>query len=347
MGRNQSYERKLLSNKIKLRQMSILFTLLFVFTFLSASAAESRKLRLNYSIDSSIVDLSLKKNQSKFHFTFKNHPLSYEAREFYYATGKNDKENLIGKMDEKNQFVLNTESGIYRFQFYHSDNYYEITTDSIPIGSQSVMYISLYLEKADEMIIVDKPVIYLYPTIPTLVEVKVEPKGEFIFTYPIYNKGWKIKANPSGDIEIASKTYNYLFWESSQLSNLEMADFDFGFIVEKENTIAFLEEKLTEFGLNSKEQADFITYWGPKLITNSSNFVHFIVNEDCNQFAELTITPKPDHIYRIYMLTMNLEAGMNLKPINQVITKINRDGFTVIEWGGSEISTLHSPSIPN
>lgn len=327
--------------------MKTLFTIFVGFTFFTVHASESRKLRLNYSIDSTIVDLSLKNNQSIFHFTFKSYPLSFETREFYYATGKNQKENLIGKMNEKNQFVLNTESGIYRFQFYHSDNYYEITTDSIPIGSQSVMYISLYLEKADEMIIVDKPVIYLYPTIPTLVEVKVEPKGEFIFTYPIYNNGWEVKANPLGDLEIDTKTYNYLFWESTQRANLEMVDLNFGFVVEKENTIAFLEEKLTEFGLNSKEQADFITYWGPKLIANSSNFVHFIVNEDCDQFAELTITPKPDHIYRIYMMTMAIEGGTSLNPKAQVITKINRDGFTVIEWGGSEISSLHSPSIPN
>lgn len=318
--------------------MKTLISIFLTFNCLVLLATESKIVTLRYSIDSIHKDPKLLNNQSQFQFMFRNYPLPEESREFYYSTGKHEKENLVGRMDEQNKFNLNLESGTYRFKFYHSDTYYEITTDSIPIESQTVMYISLYFEVASEMIIVDKPVIYLYPTIPAIVDIQVKAKGELTFTYPKYNNGWKVKAEPSGELTIDEKPYNYLFWESSQMMHKTFNSFKEGFVVEKENTLAFLEEKLTKFGLSSKEQADFITYWGPLLIKNPKNFIHFVMNEKCEQFASLEITPKPDHIYRIYILTFPLSAGSDPIVKEQVLPEIDRAGFTVIEWGGSQIS---------
>ena len=96
---------------------------------------------------------------------------------------------------------------------------------------------------------------------------------------------------------------------------------------------------MTKFGFNSKEKADFITFWGPQLKGNDFNYVHLVLNEDANLFAELEITPTPNHIYRFYILTSKVENPndyQNLVP--QIIEKMNRSGFTVLEWGGSTIN---------
>ncbi len=102
--------------------------------------------------------------------------------------------------------------------------------------------------------------------------------------------------------------------------------------------ISFLEEKLTLAGLNSKEQADFITYWVPRLTQNEINFVRFEFNEECNRYAELEITPKPDHLVRFYMVWSPMDSATQLTPRAQQISAQKREGFTVLEWGGVEIS---------
>ena len=47
---------------------------------------------------------------------------------------------------------------------------------------------------------VKKPVIYFYPQETTEVDIKLTLDGEFIATYPKYNDGWKIVAEPDGTL---------------------------------------------------------------------------------------------------------------------------------------------------
>ena len=75
---------------------------------------------------------------------------------------------------------------------------------------------------------------------------------------------------------------------------------------------------------------------GAKLVF--SDLFYFVLNNEANYFAELAITPGPDNIYRLYILTcpvVNPSDFHYLEP--QLIESINRKGFTVIEWGGSVI----------
>ncbi len=205
------------------------------------------------------------------------------------------------------------------------------------IKSQERMYVSVYWQRAGRMVEVEKPVIYLYPETPTIVEVKVLPKGELTFMYPAYNDGWKVSANPSGELLVNDKKYNYLFWESQQRLTFNDFEISKGSIVSKDSTISFLEKKLTEFGMNSKEQADFITFWGPQLNKNSSNFIHFVLNEDANLFADLTISPKPKNIYRIYILFCDSNEISKNSISEQILPKMDRSGFVVLEWGGAKL----------
>ena len=191
-----------------------------------------------------------------------------------------------------------------------------------------------YLETAPMQVHVCKPVIYLYPEIETDIEVKVDIKGENEFLYPAYQDGWKCTASPNGDLAIGDDTYNYLFWESTQYDHLQHADIDEGFIVEGMDAISFLEDKLSLAGFTPKEKADFITFWGPLIQQNELNFVRFEFNEICDKFAKLYISPKPDHVFRMYIFFSPIDSKYEVK--EQKIERMNRNGFTVLEWGGQK-----------
>ena len=309
-----------------------------LFTFYFSYATEEKGVFLQYSVDSIKFDPSLKPNESAFSFTFYNlteTQVNPKTELLYSFNGVNQHT----KLDAQNHFDLNTKPGSYSFVFYYSSDYYEIYTDSIVGKSQHKTYVSIFFQKAEEqMIMVDKPVIYLYPDVHTIVQVSVKPKGEFTFTYPTYENGWEVNASPNGELKIGYNRYNYLFWESQQ--KLTFNDFDMtkGSVVTKEETISFLEKKLTEFGMNSKEQADFITFWGPQLNKNSSNFIHFVINEDADLFADLTISPKPKAVYRIYLVFCDSKGISEHSITEQILPKMNRSGFVALEWGGVEIA---------
>lgn len=329
---------------------TLLFVLLIQAPFTLLASKESIA---SYQIDSTKFRSSLKEGESMFYFTFHNLPtlenrskmVPIQNYRIIYAYDGLNRSVILG---DKNEFEVTLKPGTYQFQFFYTDSYEEITTEKITINSRYKTFISCYLQYAERQpVMVEKPVIYLYPTIPTLVDVKVKPKGEFTFTYPVYDKGWKVLAQPNGSLSFNDQDYNYLFWESSQKLNMEMVDLQKGSLIKGENALAFLEEKLTSAGFNAKEKADFITFWGPQLQKNELNFIHFIANEQCDQFAELEISPKPDHIYRYYILTFPVSSRMNFTLEEQDLPKMNRDGFTVLEWGGSQITSLHSPKILN
>lgn len=314
--------------------MKTLLALLSLFVTHFSFSSDLEEFSLPYVVDSVKKDNSLNSKESGFLFTFYNLSVENQNRYIHFAYNGINKTLTI---NSKNQCRINLPSGKYVLQFYYSGNYTEITTDSISINSQYRAYMSLYWTYSTGNYTIEKPVIYLYPETPMLVEVKVEPKGELTFTYPEYNDGWKVLADPNGDLSIEGNSYNYLFWESNQAQLALLMNYENGFIVKKENTLQFLEEKLDEFGLNSEEKTDFITYWGPQLMKNSKNYVHFVLNSECDGFAQLNITPKPAHVYRIYLLFTKLSEGENLEVVAQEIDKIDRSGFTVIEWGGTSI----------
>lgn len=182
--------------------------------------------------------------------------------------------------------------------------------------------------------IADKPVIYLYPTKKQNINVQVSPKNEFLFTYPQYpNGGWKVAAHPNGKIDYNNKTYNYLFWEGNYPPIFESQK-QKGFVVNSDTLVQFFENTLTTIGLNNLEQADFITYWGPKMMENQLNFVHFYFNDEIEAYvAKLKISPAPKTLIRVFMTYHGLNEEEFIEP--QTIPSYVRNGFTAVEWGGS------------
>lgn len=177
-----------------------------------------------------------------------------------------------------------------------------------------------------------KPVIYLYPTVPTKCSVKVTLDGKLTCTYPVHGAdGWQnVTARPDGTLTFPDgKSYYCLYWEGE----LDIKpDFSTGFCVKGEDTAAFLEEVLAQQGLNEREANEFIIYWLPKLQENPYNLFSF-ETELYTLLAELSITPAPDSLLRVYMTAMPSDTYVELVP--QSFEPFERNGFTVVEWGGT------------
>ena len=178
-----------------------------------------------------------------------------------------------------------------------------------------------------------KPVIYLYPEEKTEVSVKLDYDGELTVTYPAYEDGWNVTAYPDGTLfDAQGNEYAYLFWEG--VSDTEY-DFSKGFCVAGEDTADFLRETLAEIGLTPEEYNEFIVYWLPRMQENAYNLISFQAGR-YTQAAELEITPEPDSVLRVFMAWKPLEQPQEIEP--QQFAPFPREGFTVVEWGGTEVS---------
>lgn len=185
---------------------------------------------------------------------------------------------------------------------------------------------------------VDKPVIYLYPEATTDVIVRLDYDGTLIADYPTFDEelgGWSVTAQPDGTLtnHADGKEYSYLFWEGQSAESIDW-DLSTGFVVAGSDTREFLQDTLAEIGLTPKEYNEFIVYWYPKMKDNAYNLIHFAA-EQYTDTAPLTITPEPDNMLRVFMVYKPLPKAIAISP--QTFAPFERSGFTVVEWGGTEV----------
>lgn len=180
-----------------------------------------------------------------------------------------------------------------------------------------------------------KPIIYMYPTKDTEVLVKLLKEENITCVYPEYKQGWNVLAKPNGDlIDLNTNRQLYaLYYESEIDKDIKIENE--GFIVKGADTSKFLEEKLDVLGLTPREAQEFIVYWLPKLEANKYNYIRFATMDEINEFIPLEITPTPDKMIRVLMTFKGLEQPIDVE--EQQLTTPQRTGFTVVEWGGTEI----------
>ena len=177
-----------------------------------------------------------------------------------------------------------------------------------------------------------KPVIYLYPEQETEVSVKLQLDGKLTCTYPAYNTGWTVTAAPDGTLtDDKGQTYNYLYWEGETKAQWDMSE---GFCVKGEDTAAFLEDALAKLGLNRSEANEFIVYWLPLMEQNPYNIISF-QTDIYTDAAQLQITPTPDTLIRVFMAWNVADSFVELP--QQELNAPERTGFTVVEWGGTQL----------
>lgn len=202
---------------------------------------------------------------------------------------------------------------------------------NIPV-TNDITLIAVWEATSD--VVARKPIIYLYPDNETEVEVKLNKKELLTTTYPKYNDSWSVLAKPNGTLIDKNTGRNLygLYWEGK---NYPSSVTNEGFVIKGEDTASFLEEKLEILGLNEREAEEFIIYWLPQMEHNKYNYIKFTERSVIDKYMPLEITPKPDTLIRITMEFKPLTEKINVK--EQKLEKVERKGFTVVEWGGSMI----------
>lgn len=178
-----------------------------------------------------------------------------------------------------------------------------------------------------------KPVLYLYPEEETdvTVEAAFPYGGRFTCTYPEYNDGWSVTAMPDGTLfDQNGDEYYCLYWEAMLGKPLDMSK---GFCVSGNDTAEFLREKLMGMGLTARETNEFIIYWLPLMEDNPYNVITFQTDEYVKT-TPLTISPAPDSSIRVFMTWYSSDSMVEIQP--QLLPEYERNGFTIVEWGGTE-----------
>lgn len=262
----------------------------------------------NYKNNNLFADIKITKIYSNCFFAQTVVPMPYEIK-------------LNGKLDDKwcvGDQVICT----------YKNTYYDSKSHRVECDFLTVKESDFELQEAVNY----KPVIYLYPEEKTEVSVKLELDGGLTCTYPKYNDGWVVTAEPDGTLtDNKGQTYNYLYWEGKTYAQYDLTK---GFCVKGEDTAKFLEDALKQVGLNRKEANEFIVYWLPLMQDNKYNIISF-QTDIYTDAAKLTVTPNPDTLIRVFMAWQSSENYVELP--EQHLTAPERNGFTVIEWGGTEI----------
>lgn len=314
---------------------AIMKTLLkaIVIIFLISNCAYSKGFP-DYFITKKRIDRSLKNTESIFVFRFyaneqeiKNQNIKLSYNDIAYE-----------KSSPKSYIPLKVKPGKYVFQFYYNQDFREIITDSINIDAGYCVEVKINFKRSNYLIRPRKPVIYVYPDHTMQIEIKLNVNGYLGLTYPPYNNAWNFTADTDGTIHFENKTYRYLFWEgASEVTG--KANPGKGFIVYQKDLPGFLEEKLSAMGLQPNEIQDFITYWCPIMHDEAASYdIQFLYNNECNEYAQLNITPIPQIIFRVYMLWSKIDKYEKIKVREKpVMQSFQRKGFTIVEWGGAEI----------
>jgi hypothetical protein len=175
-----------------------------------------------------------------------------------------------------------------------------------------------------------KPVVYLYPTTATLVNVSVG--ADVTKSEPNYPAGgWKaVLAQINGNLQYQGKAYDSLFWEGFGKGAYPIVTS--GSFVKHAGVEQKIRADLAAQGLNQKEINDFWAFWSAKVPNKDYVRITWLSKTELQQLAPLYVTPKPDTTIRVFLDMEGADAPYALT--SQSIVTPKRTGFTVVEWGG-------------
>lgn len=248
-------------------------------------------------------------------------------------TIKGTKKQTIANID--GEFIINAninDTLIFSYIGYETKERVVQNNDTIKIVLKELK------NPEDIIVIAKKPVIYLYPTKKTDITINLDFNGKLLTTFPKYEKNWSVTGFLDGQIfdKKTNRFYSSLFWDGTQKFPVEHYNYQSGFVVSKNDLSSFLIEKLEYIGLNNTETNEFVQFWLPILEKNDLNFIHFRINSDYDIISTNNVFPKPDTSIRVFMEFYGLEKPIEIS--QQQLSKTERKGFTLVEWGGSDVS---------
>lgn len=295
----------------------------------------------NYEIISNEFDSNIPKNKYVIEgkIVDKNTQVILENIEIFYL------ENEKSKVVSKNGFFKLTLNLDRQQLLFRTTDLHRVDIHGLNAKSQYRMNVIIYIDREEERFIkmTEKPVVYAYSPLDLDLLIHLKPSGKLKFTYPqiTESNSWEMKLKNNHFLDQKGNKYPYLFWDSEQ-KDIHISKSEnnlFGAILANENVVSYLDSILSKVGFNSQEKTDFITYWGPRLVQTEFCFIQFQTQQECSQFADYEIAPKPDNFNRFYILFSGFEYfPTNFSVTSQKLTPFNRDGFNLLEWGGVEVN---------
>lgn len=271
------------------------------------------------------IDLWFMDNSYQVHLVTDNNGYT----QIFLPTGK--KKLITQKVGSKEKVDLITKN-------FHEDSTY-IIKGNLALNDLEII-------EVEPPVMVEKPVVYIYSEEDsTPFDMSIFTKSQLSFVYPAAQEQvgenelhYNLTINKDGTIISDGKEYPYLFWDGRMPLS---SNFDEGFIVGRDTLVQFLEAQLTSIGLNEREKTDFITYWAPRMQKRDQVCMKFIFNNDYhNTISSHKYSTKPDSELRMFMtFTYTIPTSEDFIPY-QEFPKFEREGLTIVEWGGSEISIL-------
>jgi hypothetical protein len=256
----------------------------------------------------------------------------------YCESGVRVNSNKIGRF----RILIDTAD---TYLVFHKSPYQDAYMEGYKFENQHHIEVKIFMPTEIMMIEAEKPVIYAYADKETDVKIELNATGEMTFTYPQINKHntWNFTTKSNGSLLFDNKEYPYIFWEaaSNQIKYHIEDDKLVGDVIKSDMMVSFLEEKLTELGLNATEKTDFITYWGPRLTQKSYALLQFRIDVDYDEIATIAVTPQPENLRRVYLLFTPFDefpTHLNIHSSTKTYPSLSRKGLTIVEWGGSQIS---------
>lgn len=186
-----------------------------------------------------------------------------------------------------------------------------------------------------KLLCASKPIIYLYPTKTTIIDVYLDIPGKVIVSDPLYpTNGWQnIQAHPDGTLVYNEKKYQELYYESS-ISNLNKPEY--GTIIKINDLREELKSATTKLGLNQFEQEEFLDYWVSRLTKLDSPYILFSVldTKEKNRIDHVEINPEPNTRIEFMAYFKPLKKPIRVNPLILPLNPPKRTGFVSVEWGG-------------
>ena len=261
-------------------------------------------------------------------------------------------------MDNKNIKPMQITACVLGFTIIAGAAAYMINPNIIKQGT--VPYISQQDEKDCTDCMEKKPAIYLYPEIAQKIEIKLDKTIKYKTVIPKYNKktGWVVEAEPTGIIrdlqpkftdckKLPNKEfgleysleacqinkYPYIYWDGVQLAK-PLPNKQVGFHVKRDDIVSFLTAQADVFGMNTNEKKEFVRYWSKQMQDTDWKYfrVYFLQNEEVDNYLPISVNPVPKNSNRLQIIIRKAEKRAKIE--EQKLIPFNRDGYTLVEWGG-------------
>jgi hypothetical protein len=184
-----------------------------------------------------------------------------------------------------------------------------------------------------------KPVLYFYSPKTVKINVTLDIPGyvtESIPTYP--ENGWQnVIVHPEGTKDgtllYNNKTYNELYYEDATIKATPPQE---GYVIKTADLAADLRKYTAKLGLNAPEQDEFLAYWVPRLTQLKAPYIFFTVFDQTQKekVDHVIVSPAPQTTIAFLAYFKPLASSITVAPL-QFPAVPKRQGFTLVEWGGT------------